>query len=316
MATFPRIRVDLNAPSPWQPLAEFAGPASRLLDCYLKDLGDTEDWRSIVELYRNTLLTPEEARAVDGIAKAVGRDANDVLLANLYYDAFRALIGCTAVAVESPDGPLHARNLDWWTEQNLLASETLITDVVGAPAGPFSTIGWPGLYAVYSGVAPGRFAITLNAVVSTESPTITRSTTLFLREVFATARTYEEAVERLTFEPIAADCLLLVTGVEKGQRVVIERTSTRAELRDNDFGPLVVTNDYRAMEDVGASDAGELYASACGRFDRATYLASIAEPTPEALFDVLRDRKVKMEITVQQMVLCARTGLIDVRRVG
>lgn len=46
---------------------------------------------------------------------------DEVVCGNLYYDALKAvLVGCTAFAVDTPTGPLHARNLDWWTENDSL----------------------------------------------------------------------------------------------------------------------------------------------------------------------------------------------------
>jgi len=38
-----------------------------------------------------------------------------------YYDALKVILGrafgCTAFATDAPGGVLHARNLDWWTEE-------------------------------------------------------------------------------------------------------------------------------------------------------------------------------------------------------
>ncbi len=188
----------------------------------------------------------------------------------------------------------------------------MIVDVVGAPAGPYSSIGWPGFLGVFSAVAEGRFAITLNAVLSEDTPQLAPSITLTLREVFETAHTFDEAIDMLTSRTIASDCLLLVTGTQNDQRVVVERTSTRSATRRQEGGPLVVTNDYRRLENTGGGGASELHATACSRFDRALYLATIGAKDPAACLAVLEDPKVKMMITVQHMVLQASTGMVEV----
>ena len=67
-----------------------------------------------------------------------------------------------------------------------------------------------------------------------------------------------------------------------------------------------------SMTPADGRDVGELHASACTRFDRALYLACKDEGTPEMCMAVLNDPKVKMDITVQQMVMQASTGLLTV----
>src|SRR5580658_2391321 len=78
-----------------------------------------------------------------------------------------SLMACTAFAIDTPSGPLHARNLDWTSANGRLASETIIVNFRRGEQGPlYRTIGWPGFVGCLSGVAPGRFAATLNAVMS------------------------------------------------------------------------------------------------------------------------------------------------------
>lgn len=280
---------------------------------YLQDLGGVDEWQALVQSYSDAFISDALLAEARSIAELIERPRDEVIVSNLYYDAFRALMGCTAVALEHPKGPLHARNLDWWTERNELSKFTLITDFVNGAAGPFSTVGWPGFLGAFSGVAKGRFAITLNAVISDEKPQLAPSIALTLREVFETAATFDAAVDLLETMTLASDCLLLVTGVNADQRVVIERTSTRSALRRQVGGPLVVTNDYRLLEDTGTDDVmSELHASTCTRFNRALYLASHDTPSPEMCLSLLQDPKVKMMITVQQMVMQASTGLLEV----
>jgi hypothetical protein len=226
------------------------------------------------------------------------------------------VLGCTAFAVDTDHGPLHARNLDWWTENRLLARSTVAVHMHGAPAGLFHLASWPGFIGALSGVAPGRFAISLNAVLSDEPPAFAPPITFVLRSVFETARTFTEAVDRLVATEIASDCLLLVTGTAPGEMVVVERTPTRAAVRHPDKGRLVVANDYLALSPSSAEGGAEqeLQRTSCGRFERTSALLADHVPqTAAECFAVLTDPSVRMGITVQHMVLSAAKGLLDIQ---
>jgi hypothetical protein len=175
-------------------------------------------------------------------------------------------------------------------------------------------VSWPGFIGALSGLAPGRFAITLNAVISGESPSLAGAIVLLIRRVFGECRGFAEAVSLLERSPIAADCLLLVTGTQQGEMVVIERTSTRSAIRGPMDGRVVVTNDYRALNGVGRSvDGNRLQETACGRFDRITSLLAAERPSDtRGCLELLTDPGVRMSITVQQMVMKPATGELAV----
>jgi acid ceramidase len=315
----PPVDIDLTvAPeSRWAALSTHADGARRLVDSYVRDLGSMGTVGMMVEAYAGAWLPPEYRAELGAIAKMIDRPLADVLLANLYYDAMKSLLmGCTAVAVDSEEGPLHFRNLDWWTHDRLLADLTQVARVSGGEAvGPYSLIGWPGFVGAFSGVAPGRFAITLNAVASDDPFELAPPMTFLIRSVLQSCRTFDEAVETLEKTRVASDSILMVTGTELGEMVVIERTPTRASLRTADNGILVATNDYRSLDGGLVEDAvSELQETACARYDRARLLAG--EERPLSLqdgFRILQDPSVKMAITVQHMVMRASTGELDVR---
>ena len=121
---------------------------------------------------------------------------------------------------------------------------------------------------VFSAVAPGRFAVTLNAVLSLESAQLATPVVLLIRTAFEEARTFSEALARLSDAPLPCDCLLLLTGVRPGELVVIERTPSRCALRHPKDGHVCVTNGYQQL-DAGL-DAGrsELLDTWCQRFER------------------------------------------------
>lgn len=308
------IDIDLARPpaARWAFSDEQRAAACELVDSYVRDLGGADTFGSMASAYAAGFVSAEYRAELESVADRIDRSLEEVLLANLYYDAIFAVIGCTAFAIDTPQGPLHARNLDWWTEKNQLAKHTCEIRYHGGPT-PTRVAGWPGFMGVFSGVAEGRFAITLNAVVSGETPQLATSITLLLREVFDTAKDYDEAVTRLSEGTIASDCLLLVSGTREGEMCVIERTSRRSAIRHPANGLIVVTNDYRAME-VETVERSELQATACARFDRARAQALRHRPaTPEACFGILTDPKVKMLITVQHMVMRAATGELHIR---
>jgi acid ceramidase len=312
----PRIDIDLAQPPGrrWAPLGPHVGSARQLLDCYLRDLGGLGTFAPLLESYAQAFVAAEQREEIASIARMVGRPETEVLLGNLYYEAFRQLIGCTAFACDTPDGPIHARNLDWWTEDRILARLTCVVRVHGAAAGPYELVSWPGFIGALSGLAPGRFAISLNAVISSERPTLAPPIVLLIRHALETCGTFAEAVELLERAPIAADCLLLMTGTKPGEMAVVERTSTRAAVRGPEAGFVAVTNDYRLLDAAGAVSGNHLQETACGRFDRATELLGQGLPRdPPMCLGILGDPAVRMSITVQQMVMRPKTGDLVVR---
>jgi hypothetical protein len=285
-----------------------------LLECYLRDLEELGAFAPLIESYAQAFVSVEHREEIASIARMVGRPEPEVLLGNLYYEAFRQLIGCTAFACDTPDGPIHARNLDWWTEDRILARLTCVVRVQGAPAGPYELVSWPGFIGALSGLAPGRFAISLNAVISSERPTLAPPVVLLIRHALETCGTFREAVSLLERSPIAADCLLLLTGTKSGEMAVIERTSTRAAVRGPEAGFVAVTNDYRRMDAAGRVNGNHLQETACARFDRATELLREGLPRdPATCLGILGDPALRMSITVQQMVMHPNTGKLVVR---
>ena len=314
----PQIQIDLSLPPAkrWSSLYAFKDQARQLLAEYARDLGGIEQFQDSIMAYRNANLPTGYAQELTSIARMLDVSEEAILVVNLYYDLIKFIIGCTAFAVDTEQGPLHARNLDWWTEMGLLSSATLVTDFRGAAVGPFQVVAWPGFTGALSGVAPGRFAITLNAVSSNEPPVFATPITYLIRTIFETTHTFAEAVYQLTSTEIASDCLLLVTGTQPGEMVVIERTPTRAALRFPTNGYLIVTNDYLALSSNTTSSGvqQELQQTSCSRFDRTSQLLAHHLPrNATECFSILTDPAIRMRITVQQMVMSAALGLLEVR---
>src|SRR5690242_17075124 len=118
MSAVPEIDVDLNlAPElRWSGLDPWRESARRLLRFYLRDLGGLESFRSMLMSYRDEFVDHEYAAEMRGVAQIIDAPEEEVVLANLYYDAVKfvvtkGMLACTGFAIDSLRGPLHARNL-------------------------------------------------------------------------------------------------------------------------------------------------------------------------------------------------------------
>jgi hypothetical protein len=243
----------------------------------------------------------------------LGLRVGDVALCNCYYDALKSVLmgvlGCTAFAVDQADGPLHARNLDWWTSNFALARYSAVTHFVGGAAGDFTTVGWPGFVGAFSGIAPGRFAVTLNSVLSLEPAQPATPVVFLLRTALERAASFDEALTLLSETPLPCDCLLLLTGTRQGELVVIERTPGRHAVRRGAAGFVCVTNNYLRLTEGSGGSTSELQATSCRRYQRVSELIAKEPPlTEHRCFEYLTDPEVRMGMTVQQMVFRAATG--------
>jgi acid ceramidase len=308
------MQVDLRkaASSRWALTSEEIAWARVLLRTYQRDLGLSA---SLVSEMALPLVREDYWKEMADIASQTEVSIDDVICGNLYYDALKAvLVGCTAFAIDTPTGPMHARNLDWWTENDSLRRYTISTQFTGAVAGDFTTVGWPGFIGVFSGIAPGRFAVTLNAVISDEPLQAAAPIVFLLRQVLEEAPNFQSALQTLKEVPLASDSLLLLTGIHAGEMAVIERTPSRAEVRFNENGSIFVTNDYLVMRTGLRTLDSELQATACRRYERVSALVKSRVPQDAGhCLSYLNDAAVRMGITVQQMVFQASTGLCLVR---
>ena len=317
-----RIQVDMSRPPSrrWRELkrGRYRRQLGAICTAYVDEIadfiGDPAQLMGVLE----PLVDKRWRAELKAIAELSGQSYQTMVIANLYYDAMKLAfgpdVGCTAVAMATPSGPVHARNLDWWTTNGMLARFTTTVDFVGHPNGPFSIVTWPGFIGALSGMASGRFALTLNAVSSGEGFAAGTPVALLLREILEDCKTYTEAVEHLMSKTLCCDCLVMVTGTSNAEMVVIERTPTRAEQRGPVDGVVAATNNYRvikAQENLYAETA--LTETSCRRYDRAVELARTARfLTPARSLQILRDSDVQMGLTVQQMAMQASTGQLSV----
>lgn len=117
-----------------------------------------------------------------------------------------------------------------------------------AAAGEFYNITWPGLSGMFQGLAPGRFAASINLapmrkfglgiagdwiinrIITGKAKGMPPSH--LLRQVFEQAKNYVEAKEMLCNTPLAVPAIFTLTGLIPGEGCVIERLENKAEIKE------------------------------------------------------------------------------------
>jgi hypothetical protein len=248
-----------------------------------------------------------------GLARQVGADWRDLMIANISYDLLLATFGCSTLALPTPSGPVVARNMDWWPEA-LLARASYLMRYTRNRALQFASAGWPGAIGVVTGLSGRGFAVVLNAVASPEGLCKTGYPVLLhIRRVLEDAPDFEAALGLLANQRLAVSALLTLVGRENAERVVIERTPTRHALRwPRGDEPLVATNDYRLLFQPEAHAGAEIYQTTCARYEALCQFFADHRPEQEiddaALLYILSDPRVIQGITAQHIILRPRTG--------
>lgn len=250
----------------------------------------------------------EEAVACAGL---VGGSWRLIMLAAASYDLALASYGCSTVALATSSGPVLARNMDWWPEQSLARASYLIRMVRKGNL-QFASAGWPGSIGVVSGLSARGFAIVLNAAFSVGGiDKFGYPVLLHIRRVLEDATDFDDAVDRLASERLAAGCLLTVVGRENHQRVVIERSQRdHAIRRPAGNEAIAATNHYRALHETPTSGAPDMGDVPCGRYDALLALLgdhkASDEMTDDRLLYTLTDEQISQEITAQHVIIRPR----------
>ena len=160
---------------------------------------------------------------------------------------------CTSLAREEDGVPWLVRTLDW--PYPGLGRHVEIARMRGH-AGEFFNVTWPGYVGALTAMAPGRFAAAVN-----QAPLKRRShhpwlrgydiaanavrtyvsvrhipPDQLLRQVFETCRDYGEARTVLERTPIARPVIYTLAGCHAGERCIIERTETGAQVYEDTTG--------------------------------------------------------------------------------
>lgn len=175
---------------------------------------------------------------IEQCAKIFGQAGLTAL--NLSYET-----GCTTSVCNRDGATVLARVMDWPFPE---LGENLVVAHQRGKAGEFYNVTWPGLAAVFNGVAPGRFAAAINQAPMRRGKTnvvidwarellhLKKKTGLppghLLRQVFENASTYDEAKKLLMETPVAAPVIYTLAGTKAGEACVIERLEDRAIVRE------------------------------------------------------------------------------------
>jgi hypothetical protein len=178
---------------------------------------------------------------IDRIAARLGRPGAYFLSVNYEW-------GCTTGVRPAPDGRTArlVRVLDWRTPG---LGRYVMAARVSAPAGPFTTLTWPGYTGVLQASAPGRFAAAINQAPMPKSGgglypfdwlatkvrlwhTPHATPAHLLRTVFEIATNFAMARKTLTETPIAAPVIFALAGTGPDEICIIERTEDAANVYD------------------------------------------------------------------------------------
>lgn len=265
-----------------------------------------------------SLVSVRTGRRFDAELKAIAQRAEFdwrwLMVGNVMYDYVLKQFCCSTMALPTPDGPVLARNMDWWPEDLLARASCTMRYTEGGEA-RFTVAGWAGLVGAVTGMSGRGFAVAINAVAHPKGGSRTGYPVLLhLRRVLEDAKDYDAAVDMLTGQKLLAPALLTVVGQRNDQRVVIERTAARAEHRRvADDQPLLATNDYRALDGGGNTwDNDEMWQSTCARYDalvrHSDRLMKQEETGDDALLYVLSDASVIQQITAQHIIMQPSRG--------
>jgi hypothetical protein len=256
-------------------------------------------------------------REIVAMARLAEVDWRLLMLANLSYDLVLASFGCSTIALPTAQGPVLARNMDWWPE-DLLARASYLVRYRRNGKLLFTNAGWPGAVGIVTGMSARGFAVALNAVSCPEKWSRTGYPVLLhLRRVVEDAPNFESALKMLAEQRLTSPALFTLVGRNNNERVVIERSPTRHALRRvADHEPLFATNDYRLLYQSQATvpyqgQGAEFYQTTCGRFDSLCRFFAAWSPqkkiTDEELLYVLSDPGVIQTITAQHIVMRPRS---------
>lgn len=165
--------------------------------------------------------------------------------------------GCTSSVYIKEGTPTLVRALDWIFPK---LGEAIIVAQQTGRTGDFYNVTWPGVSGMFNGMAPGRFAATLN-----QAPMQRHRLTYFgdwlanrrqvfkatglppahaLRQVFEQAEDYDAAKALLCKIPLALPVIYVLSGVRPGAGCVIERTENDYAIRAIEHDRVCASNQF------------------------------------------------------------------------
>lgn len=244
-------------------------------------------------------------------AAGLGMPHRDLIAVNAAFELCQlneSKITSPSLLFEDPDlGVVHARNVDF--EMKEIGEATVVYHFVGGPL-EFMAVSLPGLTGVLSGMAPGRFSVSMANATPQGRPTLDFCPQMLIRHVLETAKDYDAAVALLSDTPLRSPVLFTVAGVKPGQGCIIERTRKDAAVRPYGGGVLVAANHYvsSALNQHNTSPALIDLSQALMRAT-ARAAAPLALEELGDVFEVLNADGVVSDLTCQQVAFAPRDGL-------
>ncbi|MFO0826365.1 MAG: C45 family peptidase [Gemmataceae bacterium] len=222
------------------------------------------------------------------VAATMGVEPLELFAGNLCYDGLAGMLtmGCSTLALPGKDGPMLARNMDWFPAEKIAKASCLVNEDFGVNAG------FVGMLGAVTGMSRRGFCLCINAAAGGSDPN-GYPMLLFLRHVLDTAASFDEAVTLVERERLMSGGIITIVGTRNNERAIVERMPTRVKLRRaKGDEPLMATNHYRELAEPVE----------CSRF---ACLAESAGKRPP--MELLTDRRVLQEITAQHVVMCPAT---------
>jgi predicted choloylglycine hydrolase len=257
-------------------------------------------------------------------AEGLGISLGTATLLNCAYELSHLrvpkLFGCTAGARWSEGrGMVHLRTLDW-PLPGMAAGTRLFRYRRGARE--FVAVGVPGQVSVLSGMVPGAYSVTINWAPPGPLPSFEFGPAFLVRQTLESCDSYAAALEALRRTPLSTSVFFTLCGTERGHACVIERTQRAAVVREMAGPALAQANHHMAARFVRNNKVlreveGEGFQEDSGHRAEALSRALTGFGPAFSLDDAavaLSAPPVLNSYTVQQMVLCPRTGEIKIWR--
>lgn len=232
---------------------------------------------------------------------------DETVFANFAYEIYhlQASTGlCTSVGYRMDAlGMVHARNLDWSLPRMKRATMVLSCE---SSAGPFKAVTVPGMIGVLSGVARGRFSITVNSKEDDSGfPNLGGwSAALLTRWILENCVSFGQALKIAKTSPAFTPFFLTLVGIHPGEIAVVEvgRDGDNRAVQSQRNAPVAVANHFPTdrFRDVTKSEDRQRMAEDLARACKARTL--------RGCFRVLNQFPVMKADTVQSMVMHPATG--------
>jgi predicted choloylglycine hydrolase len=250
-------------------------------------------------------VPPELRDEMRGIAEGSGVPYDHILLINTIPDLTQGKSPrlCSALAVQTREGMLVGRNLDW--EDHGIVHRAGVVFVFAPTAGQaVLSMGWPGMVGLVTGMNGAGLVLTLNLAFAGDLVGEATPSLLRLRRALERAATVEEAASALASEPRTLAMNLLIASGAEDRAVVLELSGRRQALVPLAGGGVVTTNFYQSL-DIPGGAGGERSAAlrACLRRSGA---ATRPDDLRRALAEVAFPASASGATTLQSVIFLPR----------